>query len=83
MEINRIGSWLQVAANIGILVGLLLVWFEINQNSQLTNSALLDSRFQSSIELSQSTFGENMGAAISKSYTDPASLSDEEIVILE
>ena len=83
MEKSNVGFWLQVGANIGILVGLILVWYEINQNSQLTNAALLDSRFQTSIETSQSVFGENMGAAISKSYSDPASLSDEEMVILE
>ena len=83
METSRFGYWLQVGANLGILAGLILVWYEINQNSQLTSTALLDSRFQTSIELGQATFGEDLGTAIARSYSDPGSLSDAEIEVLE
>ncbi len=40
MESSKIGYWLQVGANIGILAGLILVGFQINQNTKISHADL-------------------------------------------
>ena len=38
---GKLGNWLQVGANVGILVGLAMVWLQMKQNSELMEYQLL------------------------------------------
>ncbi len=81
MESSKVGYWLQVGANIGILAGLLLVAFEINENSRITRADLTARSYEHANEYVLSLMGENPTRALVKSTTSPAEMTDEELLI--
>ena len=83
MESSRVGHWLQVGANIGILAGLVLVGVQINQNSELLRYQMLFQERHTSIEAEQMLLGENPALVIEKSLTDPLNLTVAEMRIME
>ena len=42
MGLSKVASWLSIAANVGLLVGMGLVVYEINQNTKLARMALVN-----------------------------------------
>ena len=44
MDSDRLNRWLTLVANVGVLVGLILILFELNQNSDLMRSQIVQSR---------------------------------------
>ena len=42
MEFDRLNRWLTLAANLGLLVGLILVALQLNQNSELARAQLIN-----------------------------------------
>ena len=83
MESSKVGYWLQVGANIGILAGLVLVGFQINQTTGLIRLQILYEEAGRAIENESTLLGENPSAVIEKSVSDPTNLSYEEMRILE
>ena len=75
MESSRVGYWLQVAANIGILAGLALVGFQMQQNSDLLRMQLLKEEASSYLATEAVILGENYAEVYAKSVTDPKSMS--------
>lgn len=82
MESNKIGYWLQVGANIGILAGLILVGFQINQNTKIAHADLTARSYELTMQLNRAMMGENPAAALAKAGTDPSSLTDEELIVI-
>ncbi len=75
MEASKIGYWLQLLSNIGILLGLVLVGFQMKQNADLLRVQLLyeeSDRFSSG---ERSLIGEDGASVLSKSLTDPTGLT--------
>ncbi len=48
MESNKIGSWLQLIANFGLLVGIVLVGIQINQSNAIAGASAGSVYFQQS-----------------------------------
>ena len=44
MESDRINRWLTLTANIGVLIGIILILIELNQNADLMRAQLTQSR---------------------------------------
>ena len=83
MDADRLGQWLTLGANIGILVGLVLVGMEIRQNSALTRAQLVDANFSDQQAQIMVRVGEDSAAAWARSIEDPGSLSLADIQIIE
>jgi len=83
MEFTRINSWLQVGANVGIVVGLLLVGVQLKQNSDLLKTQLLYQESQRQIELETMVVGENGAAVWAKSINEPGNLTLSEQRVME
>ena len=83
MESNKLGHWLQVGANVGILAGLVLVGIQISQNSDLLRYQLLFEERNSAIQAERALLGENPAAVIEKSVLDPLNLSYADLRIME
>lgn len=83
MKNGKLNEWLQVFANIGIVLGLLLVGVQLKQNADLLKTQLLYEESQRAIELETKVVGENGAEVWAKSITDPASLSLAEKRIIE
>ncbi len=51
MDSSRLNHWLQVSANIGIVLGLVLVGVQLKQNSDLTRIQMLYEESQRAVDL--------------------------------
>lgn len=83
MDSGKLGSWLQIVANVGIVVGLIFGGVQLKQNSDLLKTQLLYEESYRAIDLETKFVGENAAAVWSKSITDAETLSLEEQRIME
>lgn len=83
MKNQPLNQWLQVLANLGIVVGLLLVGVQLKQNSDLLKMQLLYEESQRAIKLETQVVGENGADVWAKSLTDPGDLTLPEQRIME
>jgi hypothetical protein len=44
MDSNKVNRWLTLGANLGVLVGIVLILIELNQNSELMRAQMIQSR---------------------------------------
>jgi len=80
---SKLSNWLQVAANVGIVIGLLLVGVQLKQNSDLLKTQLLYEESHRAIDLETQVVGENGAEVWAKSITDAKSLSLAEQRVME
>ena len=83
MSYGKMTDWLQISANIGIVVGLVLVGVQLQQNSDLLKTQLMYEESYRATELETQVVGENAAAVWSKSITDAKSMSLTEQRIIE
>lgn len=83
MDAGKLGNWLQVGANVGIILGLVLVGFQLKQNSDLLKVQLLYQESQSFISHERQMMGENPAAAWARSLEDPGGLSLAESRVMD
>ncbi len=83
MDSNKLANWLQVVASIGLLGGLVLVGFQINQNSQLLRMQLLKDENASYLESEMAIIGENYASTWAKTIEDPANMTLSEMRVEE
>jgi hypothetical protein len=83
METGKLGSWLHVGANVGILAGLILVAVQINQTSALVSEQLENSNWTDQLNLHLAMMGENPAAAVAKAIENPSDLTVEETRVLD
>lgn len=82
MNAQKLNEWLQLAAGIGVIAGLLLVATEIRQNAVMTRAELNSDTMTAMADLSRSKQQEPLAKALAKSYELPLELSTEQRVIL-
>lgn len=83
MNSSKLSDWLQIAANLGIIGGLLLVGVQLKQNTDLLKTQLLYEESNRLVELETKVVGE-LGAEVwAKSLSDPLSLTLAEQRIME
>lgn len=83
MDFVKLNRWLQVSANIGIVLGLVLVGFQLKQNSELARIQLLYEESNRAIELETEVVGERAAEVWAKSIQAPEDLTLAEIRIME
>jgi hypothetical protein len=82
MDRDRLQGWLQIASNVGLLVGLVLVGLQIKQASDLTYQTLLVSAFQQETDHFNAVMGEGAATALARAKTDPQALTAGDIEVL-
>lgn len=83
MNQGKLNDWLQVAANVGIVAGLILVGFQLKQNSDLLKTQMLYEESTRAIDIETKVVGENGAEIWAKSITDPGNLSVAEQRVIE
>ena len=83
MESETINRWLTLAANIGVIAGLILVAIQINQNTQITKTQIANDYFLADMTLELAMMGENPATAWRKAVYAPDELTAEDAVILD
>lgn len=79
MNLEKLGQWVGVVANVGVFAGFLVVAYQLHQNTislQSTSAYTSNQLFASS---DMSMMGDTTYAAFAHSLIDPASLSPEEL----
>jgi hypothetical protein len=79
---NSFQSWLSIAANIGIVAGLVLVAFQINQESEIAGTTIQSELLGNSIDYYETIVGEDAAESLAKAIYDPPSLSERDKVVL-
>jgi len=80
---GKLSDWLQVAANVGIVAGLILVGVQLKQNSDLLKTQLMYEESNRAIDIETKVVGENGAEVWAKSITDPKNLSVAEQRVIE
>ena len=83
MNTSKFNSWLQIAANLGILAGLVLVGFQMRQNSELLGAELVFMENQRSIDSARALAGQNPSYVFAKHLTDLEDLSFQEQIEID
>lgn len=80
MDSNDVNKWLVLAANIGVLIGIALVVYEIRQNSDLMRVQISQARADAAMESNQQTFESAYIPTILVTIQQGGELSDEDMV---
>jgi hypothetical protein len=83
MKLDKIGTWLQVSANLGILLGLVMVGLQMKQNSDLLKIQLSYEESSRYAQNERVLWGENPSEVWAKSIETPEDLTFAEQRIIE
>ena len=83
MNKSKLVNWLQVSANIGIVLGLVLVGLQIKQSSDLTKIELLYEESRRFVEFETMVVGDNAAEVWAKTLEEPENLTLAEVRIME
>ena len=83
MNTEALLRWLSVAANIGILAGLILVAIELNQTAKLARAEFITDGNNVANQIYASMIGENPLAAVARSFECPEKMDFEDFVVLD
>jgi len=83
MDMDRLNRWIALAANVGILVGLILVGYEIRQNSALVRAQIVAAAFSDQVALAIAQMGDEYPNALARSVGQPNSATLEDVVVLQ
>ena len=83
MNTQKYSGWLQVSANLGILAGLVLVGFQMQQNTNLLKTQLIYDESSRYIQNERLMQGENPAEVWAKSIESPSELTLAEQRIIE
>ncbi len=83
MNSDRLGRWLTLAANIGVIAGLILVAVQINQNTAITKAQMANDYFIADMALELAMMGENPADSFHKAVYTPDEVTTADAVVLD
>ena len=83
MKSGRFNAWLQIASNLGLIGGLVLVAVQIQQTRDLTRLQMRLERLGSFQQMELGMLGDEPSVAWGKSIREPSSLSDAEVKVVD
>ena len=83
MQLEKTSHWLMIIGNFGLFIGVVLVVFQINQNSELTREQLNYSIWTDRMNVQLAMMGENPAAAVAKALEAPSEITVEESKVLD
>jgi len=79
----KISSWLTIVANVGLLVGMALVVYQIDQNSQLARMALVNEGNVASNQFWANLMGENPTDVIAMAVECPEAMTYSDFIAMD
>jgi len=83
MDMDRLNRWITLGANVGILIGLILVGYEIRQNSALVRAQIVAAAFSDQKALAIAQMGDDYPNSLARSVEEPSSVTLEDVVVLQ
>lgn len=80
MNTENLNRWLSLGANLGVLVGIVILAIEIQQNTEMTRAQITQSRAEVSIAMADMTINSDYLPAIRAKITNGDALSQEETI---
>ena len=81
--IDRLNSWLQLAASIGILAGLVLVAVQIQQATDIASAQMQAASFNSTIQANDIIIGEGFAESWAKARKNADDLTEADYVVIQ
>ena len=82
MNSENLSRWLGVGTNIGVLIGLLLLWTEISQNREMTKLELGAGMLELGQEQWLSTTNDTLSDAFTVAIFEPEKLTNQQMIAL-
>ncbi|MEQ8177940.1 MAG: hypothetical protein RIC52_11775 [Amphiplicatus sp.] len=82
-RIDRVGRWLTLGANIGVVLGLIILIIEVRQSAMLTRTMMEAEKNDRLAEIELSLSSPAAAAAWTKSIRAPGEMTDAEIRMVE
>lgn len=83
MNTEQLNSWLQTGTGIAILIGLVLVIWELQQNREAAQSQLTTEGWHMVNQTSNAMLGESPAKVLAKSCDAPETLTTEDLIVLD
>ena len=83
MDTGRVGNWLQIGANLGILLGLILVGVQINQSNAIAGAELLHANIESTINREIALFGESANESMHRVLFAPETAKPQDYFVAD
>ena len=83
MNMTKINPWLNFAANVGVIAGLILVAVQINQNTEITKAQIANDYFLADMNLELAMMGDDPAGSWVKAVYAPDEISQLDAVILD
>lgn len=83
MNIEHTEFWISVVANLGVIIGLILVAVQIKQNTDITKAQITNDYFLADMELELKMMGDNPVTAYTKAIYRPDELNEEDRAIMD
>lgn len=83
MNTDKLGRGLTLAANLGVIAGLILVAVQINQNTRITKAQIANDYFLADMALELAMMGEDPAGSWNRAVYAPDELSSEDAVVLD
>ncbi len=79
---KRERDWIQLTTNVAVVIGLLLLIYELNQSRDLTRVQVVDAAYNAAVSRNLAVLGESPEKAIAKSVFSPNEITQSEAVVL-
>ncbi len=83
VNFDRVNKWLTLGANIGVVLGLIILIIEVRQNAALTRTALESAKNDQLANIELSIASPAVAAAWTKSIRAPGTMTDADIRMVE
>ena len=83
MNTDKLNTWLSLGANVGVVIGLMLLIIEINQNTEMMQAQINQSRTDTALSEQQAGFNSDYIPGIRVKVARGEQLSDEEMIRYE
>ena len=83
MESTTLDTWLTLAANFAVLIGLILVAAQIRQNTRITRAQVANDWYFADMQLELAMMGDNPALAWTKAVYTPEELTPQDAAVLD
>lgn len=83
MDTNNVNRWLTLAANVGVLGGLILVALQINQSTEIAKAQLANDYFLADMQIELAMMGDSPAKSWIKAVYSPDDLNQEDAAIVD
>lgn len=83
VDSRKIDRWLSLGGNVAVLIGLILVAYQINQEAELQKIQLFSDATTAINEFNLAMLGDNPTQVVAKSIEDPGSLTLSEYQVMD